>query len=241
MNRLLYISLVFLLAATCACTTSEGNTAGGGQDGNTAANGNTTLNEGNGNAGNSGNNMDYRDPNLDSLPRQKFAKGGTYFSLAELPVLKHIRPDSVPWSNYLNETDGNGPIAFYFPYGLPMDLGAPQVRFEYMHKKLPGCSSVDSLFIWLRSIFINSDQLGQEINQGEYVMTGDGQKVDLLTIRKPTQKHLDSILTSSKTMAWAYIDHGERFVGATFSAVDSALFESYLPAFKDLIRSYRAD
>jgi hypothetical protein len=176
---------------------------------------------------------------LSQLPRSSFNKGGVSFSIADLPELKQVHPDSVGWASYMPQTEDNGTIAYYFVKGYDVQLASPQVRIEYINKALPDCGSVEELFNWLKGVFVNEDRQASVLNEGQTIATTDGQIVELLEIRQPDVMVNDSIARSSKSMAYAYIDQGERFVALNFTATKDAEYDEGLPLFKDMILSYK--
>lgn len=177
---------------------------------------------------------------LQGLPRTNYARGGVDFSLAEIEGMRATHRDSVPWASYMQETDGNGQLGYYFFPGYARDLASPQVRVEYMAKSLPGCSTVDSLFTWLKSLYVGNERNGNVVGETP-VGTLDGQEIRILEIEIPEYAMNDSTRYSEKHMAWGYADNGERFVGFSYSAVGKDDYKQGFPMFKDLIRSYKDD
>lgn len=175
---------------------------------------------------------------LESLPRKDYQRGGVNFSLAEIDGMRQVDRDSVPWASYMPETEDNGQLGYYFFPGYARDLSAPQVRVEYMSKALPGCSTVDSLFTWLKSMYVGNERNGKVVGE-EPIGTLGGQEITLLQIEIPKYVVDDSTQYSEKYMAWAYADQGDRFVGFSYSAVTSDDYKQGFPLFKDLVRSYK--
>lgn len=183
----------------------------------------------------------YTNPDLKDLPRSDYAKGGVNFSMAKVEGLKSVSRDSVGWASYMQESDANGQIVYYFLKGEEIDLSSAQVRVEYIHKDLPNCSETDSLFGWLKSVFLTDDRQGKVNIKDQYVETMDGQKVEIMGIITPEMQVNDSVRHSEKSMAWAYIEQGQRWVGLSLSAVEKGKFDKALPLMKDLIASYKAN
>ncbi|MEM1000155.1 MAG: hypothetical protein AAGN35_24080 [Bacteroidota bacterium] len=178
---------------------------------------------------------------LGQLPRTTFNQGGVSFSIAELPELKMVHPDSVGWASYMAQTEDNGTIGYYFIKGYDLQLASPQIRIEYINKALPDCGSVEELFNWLKGVFVNDERQATVLNEGQTIATTDGQIVELLELRQPQLSLNDSLARSSKTMAYAYIDQGERFVALNFTATEDDAYDEGLPLFKDMILSYRKE
>lgn len=174
---------------------------------------------------------------LEGLPRVDYAKGGVAFSLGQVEGLRPTHRDSVPWASYLAENDSNGQVAYYFFPGYAVELGSPQIRIEYMHKGLKGCGSVDSLFSWLKGLFI--EPRAGKVRSEAPIGTLDGQEIMVLEIETPPYISPDSTQYAPKWMAWAYADHGDRFVGFSFTATDADGYKQGIEPFKDLVRSYR--
>lgn len=177
---------------------------------------------------------------LESLPRKEYNHGGVNFSVAEIEGMKQVSRDSVPWANYMPDTEENGQLGYYFFPGYARDLSAPQVRVEYMSKALPGCSTVDSLFTWLKSLYVGTERNGKVVSE-EPLGTLGGEEIRLLQIEIPKFVMDDSTQYSEKYMAWAYADQGERFVGFSYSAVTPDDYKQGFPMFQDLVRSYKGN
>ena len=175
---------------------------------------------------------------LENLPRMDYQSGGVAFSLGQIEGMKQVHKDSVPWAQYIMESEDNGQLGYYFFPGYARELAAPQVRLEYMSKSLKGCSSVDSLFIWLKGLYIKTDRKGTIANE-ELLGTLGGDEIKVLEIETPKYVVDDSVSYSEKYMAWAYADLGPQFVGFSYSAVTKDDYKQGLPLFKDLVRSFR--
>ena len=207
------IHIVFLLAFAVlfsACNTSKSGDSNGG----------SSYNE-----------------DLKNLSRAKFDMGNVSFSVADIPGLTKVNRDSVGWATYLPQTAENAPIVYYF-MDMKRTLSAPHVRLEYIDKQLDLMGSTESIFNWLKGLYINPEQQGQIIEEGEKVRTMDGQEVEILAIKRPEVAVNDTLMRGLKLMAWAYVDHNDRYVAMNFSATDQADFEEGMPQFKDLVRSY---
>lgn len=177
---------------------------------------------------------------IKALPRVDYIGGHATFSLAEIEGLRRTNKDSVPWASFMQESDSNGQLGYYFFPGYKVELSAPQIRLEYMHKGLKGCGDVDSIFAWLKGLYVNDARKGK-VNSEEPVGTIDGQPIKVLEIETPMFKPNDSLQYSSKWMAWAYADNGDRFIGFSYSAVTIDDYKQGIPLFKDLVRSYKDD
>jgi hypothetical protein len=175
---------------------------------------------------------------LATLARKDYARGGVAFSLGQIDGLKPVNKDSVPWAMYMVETDSNGQLGYYFYPGYPIELAAPQIRLEYMHRGLRGCSEADSLFKWLKGIYLSPERQGKVLAEDK-VGTLDGQAVTVLEIETPSFKVDDSTSHSGKSMAWAYLEHGDRLVGFSYSAVTRDDYRQGIAQFKNLVRSYK--
>lgn len=182
-----------------------------------------------------------RHEELAKLPRAQYNKGGVSFSVAALPDLKPVQRDSVGWSGYMPETEENGQVIYYFLRGYGMDLADPQIRIEYIAKSLPNCATTEELFNWLKGVFVNEERQGVILSEGTTLATMDGQIVELLEIKQPQVMTNDSVMRSSKSMAYAYLDQGERFVALNFAAAEDDTYQQGLDLFKDLILSYRKE
>lgn len=179
---------------------------------------------------------------LARLPRATFEKGGVKFSLANLDGFYRVPKDSVPWSFQLPESGDNGQIVYYFMQGSEIEMGSPHVRVEYISRNLPGCSTADSLFDWLKTMYVNPQRSGKVLDNGNTVTTADNQEVKLLEIFIPQYtRPEDSALLAGKYMSWAYVPQNDRFVALNLTTTEKTKYEMTLPMFKDLIRSYRKE
>lgn len=179
---------------------------------------------------------------LGKLPRATFDRGQVHFSLANLDGLYRVPKDSIPWSYQLQETPDNGQIVYYFLQGTPIEMGSPHIRVEYISRNLPGCSTADSLFDWLKGMYVEGERKGKMLDNGKTVTTADNQSVDVLEIFIPQFTRVeDSATLAGKYMAWAYVPHNERFVAVNLTTTEKTKYEICLPLFKDLIRSYRKE
>lgn len=175
---------------------------------------------------------------LAGLPRMGYARGGTVFSLAEIDGLRAKSKDSVPWASYMAESDSNGQLGYYFFPGYNIELSSPQIRLEYMHRNLKGCANADSLFHWLKGIFLSPERRGKVVGE-EPVGTLDGQVVTILEIETPDFSINDSTTYSGKWMAWGYAENGDRLVGFSYTATKADDYKQGIAQFKDLVRSYK--
>lgn len=175
---------------------------------------------------------------LANLPRMEYNHGGVAFSLAEIEGLKQVNKDSVPWASYMQESEDNGQMGYYFFPGFSRDLSSPQIRVEYMAKSLKGCSTEDSLFGWLKGLYLGPERKGVLASEAP-VGTLDGDPVTILEITIPKYVVNDSSEYSPKWMAWAYAENGDRFVGFSYTTVSADDYKQGLPLFKDLVRSYK--
>jgi hypothetical protein len=175
---------------------------------------------------------------LAGLSRVEYNRGGTVFSVADLEDLKRVNRDSVPWASFMVEGDSNGQLGYYFIPGYKIDFSAPQIRLEYMHKGLKGCSEADSVHTWLKSLFVNDQRQGKVVSE-EPVATLDGQEIKILEIETPVYLANDSTQYGGKWMAWGYADNGDHLIGFSFTAVNADDYKQGIPEFKNLIRSYK--
>ena len=175
---------------------------------------------------------------IEGLPRVGYNKGGASFTLAEFEGLKPVSRDSVPWANMMIETEDNGQVIYFFFPGYAIDLGSPQIRVEFMSRSLKGCSSADSIMIWLKGLFVNPDQNGTIIGENELDCV-DGGKLTLLEILRPERIIEDSLLFTEKRMAWAYAEQKEHIIGFSFTALNEDDYNQNMALFRDLIRSYK--
>jgi hypothetical protein len=175
---------------------------------------------------------------LEGLPRIDYADGHVTFSLAEIEGLKQVSKDSVPWAMYMAETDSNGQLGYFFYPGYKIELASPQIRIEFMHRGLKGCSSADSLFTWLKSVFMTPERKGVVVGESN-LGSLDGQVIKMLEMETPDYRTNDTMQYSGKRMAWAYAENGDRLIGFAYSAITQDDYQQGLPQFMDLVRSYK--
>lgn len=175
-----------------------------------------------------------------NLPRKSFTRGGVNFSLADIDGYKEVNPDSVGWAGFMQQTPENGQITYFFLTGHEIELASPQVRVEYIAKSLPNCGSEQELVDWVKGAFLTPEQQGKLIGESS-VTTLDETPVKVTEIQVPTRTVNDSLSRSGKSMAWAYVDAGDRFVAFNFTSVDSSEYVRGMGMFKQLVRSYKKE
>ena len=175
---------------------------------------------------------------IEKLPRVGYNKSGVSLTLAELEGLKPMSRDSVPWSSMMLESPDNGQLIYFFYPGYAIELGSPQIRVEFMSRSLKGCSSPDSVLIWLKGLFVNPDQNGKIIGENP-IHTIGGEKMTFLEILRPENLYEDSVLYAAKRMACAYAEQKNHLIGFSFTALTEDDYNQNLPLFKDLVRSYK--
>ena len=172
----------------------------------------------------------------DSRTRHEFMQGPVKFSLREVEGLSMYPADSVPWVNtkLMNTADG-GVIAYYFVDGMEASLRAPNIRLEYFSKKLPNCSTPDSVIWGIKEQLKGRGAIVTEENKK--IKTYSGKKAFTLEVDAPPFQ-VDSLLYDRRSLYWAYIDQGEYYLGLHLAAVERGKYDQVLPMFKELVKTY---
>ncbi|MEM7037315.1 MAG: hypothetical protein AAF570_10070 [Bacteroidota bacterium] len=177
------------------------------------------------------------------------------FSFHVPATLQRFGWDSVPWAATMPKGDQNGVVVYFFLEGERVMLSAPQIRVEYVAKSMPGAETREQLFNWLKSVFVNSNREGRVMDETTELDVA-GEKVRLLEIHTPeltmsnsnsdddgAESHdsddgEDRPVRAEKQMLWAFLSHGEYWIGLACSATNPAKFEALRPHFHALVRSF---
>ena len=171
----------------------------------------------------------------DTRSETVYMEGPVRFSLREIEGLSSYPADSVPWVNAnMNNADG-GVIAYYFVDGMDASLRNPNIRLEYFSKKLPNCSTPDSVIWGIKQQMKGRDAIVLEENKK--IKTYSGKKAFTLEIDAPPFQ-VDSLLYERRSLYWAYVDQGEYYLGMHLAAVERGKYDQVKPMFKELVKTY---
>jgi hypothetical protein len=148
-----------------------------------------------------------------------------------MPKLNH----QIPWVKPDDYNPNNGIFITYVRDGYPVNLSAPYVQAQYMARSLPGCSTIDSVFLlWDRMYLSEPD--AQALRPAFNLSTDAGVSAVCKEYRSGTQGGK----RTPKWIAYAYIEYSPAYlVGFALSTTDPEDFRLNQELFYSLIRSYR--
>jgi hypothetical protein len=140
--------------------------------------------------------------------------------------------DQVPWVNPENYNENNGMFITYLSEGRQPSLMEPYVQVQYLNRKLPACSVIDSVYWWLDQQLLARpgasapDPLFQ-------LNTAAGDPAKCKTYQTPSGPD------QMKHIAYAYIAYDEQYlIGMALTTMNRYDFEQFKPAFYSLVQSF---
>lgn len=175
----------------------------------------------------------------DTRPRLTFDDFYVKYSLRQIDGLYPIPLDSLPWAESVNNLPQNGQMCYFFLDPTDIALSSAHIRGEYLASSLPWCSTRDSLFLWLKGIYINPERNGTLLFENEIVPTATPNlEAGLMAISVPSVQKNDSTLSNARWMTWAYIPAKGYWAGFVFTAFDQVRFEEGLERFRELLGTF---
>jgi len=169
----------------------------------------------------------------ESFRRKTYSKNGFYISLREIPEWVELSAEQLPWGQAFLRVDSTrqGFITSYFRDTINLSLRSSQVRIEYFSRKLPNCSTNDSVTMYIAKI-MGRKYNGMEIKRDTAAFeTSDGKNVGWVeAVSRMNQMW----------MAWAYIPRTDGYyVALNLTCYNENDFKLMRDKFKDLALSYR--
>lgn len=151
----------------------------------------------------------------------------------EFPLLPLIN-SKVPWINPDNYNENNGFFATYIRNGRQVELNNPYIQIQYINKALPSCGTVDSVYQWLDSQFLNFPDAKITVpNQAVPTVGGD---VAIMQDYQSTSQEG----RRPKYLSYAYIDYNADYIiGLGLTTMTLADYEDNRALFKSMVQSFR--
>ncbi|MEO0472052.1 MAG: hypothetical protein AAF206_20660 [Bacteroidota bacterium] len=141
--------------------------------------------------------------------------------------------DVLPWIKEENYSELNGVFMTYMRNGREIAVSSPSVRVEYVSKKNPYCSSIDSIYTWLDHNFIERRQ-GRVMKNVYSLKTKSGKKAEMKEYSLP-----DSPQQAGRYVAYAYIDYDQDYlIGFALTCLDQTDFDINKPLFEGIVKSF---
>ncbi|MEZ4829475.1 MAG: hypothetical protein R3C61_24795 [Bacteroidia bacterium] len=129
--------------------------------------------------------------------------------------------------------EDNGLFITYIRNGREISLSNPYIQVQYINKRLPNCSSVDSVYIWLTDLFV-SNYKGDVIRKKHTVETLSRLPATCAEFRTP-----DTDRVKGKYMAYAYVDYDKDYIiGMALTTTEKSDFDINLPLFYNIVESF---
>ncbi len=155
------------------------------------------------------------------------------FQLTYQTPLVGMTNDQVPWINVDNYSELNGNFITYVRNGRTLSLENPYIQVQYIGKKVPSFSSIDSAYIWVDDLFMNRLE-GEALTERYELETQSGAKAICKDYKYPDRNG-----RKGKHLAYAYIDMGDEYLlGIVLTTVIGSDFLPNKPLFQDLVKSY---
>lgn len=158
--------------------------------------------------------------------------------------LSHTRPmmpatnNNIPWLNPEQYSEDNGIFLSYIHNGKELSLRSPNYRIEYINKRLPFCSSIDSIYIWLDGIFLEKVPGAEVLDSPEKLKTRSGKTAISKAYYIPRHASPRGEIEPKYT-AYAYLDYNQDYyVAFNFSAISKPEFEELEDNFWELVKSF---
>lgn len=148
-----------------------------------------------------------------------------------MPKLNH----QMPWINPDDYNPNNGIFITYVRDGYPLNLSSPYIQAQYMSRRLPGCSTIDSVFILWDRMYLGEPD-AQTLRPAFNLPTDAG----ISAVCKEYRSGTRGGSRTPKWIAYAYIEYSPSYlVGFALSTTDPEDFRLNQELFYALIKSYR--
>lgn len=158
--------------------------------------------------------------------------------------LTHEKPmmpatnNNVPWLDAERYSEDNGIFLSYIHNSKELSLRSPNYRVEYINKRLPFCSSIDSIYIWLDGVFLDNVTGAKTMDSPGEIKTRSG--ATAITKAYYIPKHTGNRgEVDQKYTAYAYLDYDDYYyVAFNLSAISEPEFEQLEENFFKLVASF---
>lgn len=172
---------------------------------------------------------------VESINKLRFEAYTMKFSLEHPNVLIPLNNTDTPWIDPDRYTESNGQFVTYIRSGREAKLENPYIMAQYINKNLPYCGTVDSVYMWMDSQFLEEGAKGTVTADFYELETASGKKAickEYRTPRTPSGK-------AAKSMGYAYIDYNDTFIiGLNLTALSESDFEVSKSDFQQLVKSF---
>ncbi len=158
--------------------------------------------------------------------------------------LTHAKPmmpatnNHIPWINPELYSEDNGVFLSYIHNGKELGLRSPHYRIEYINKRLPYCSSIDSIYIWLDGVFLGKTAGTKVLDTPGKINTGSGKTAITKAYHIPRHTGARGEIDPKYT-AYAYLDYDkDYYVAFNFSAISEPEYEELVENFWELVKSF---
>jgi len=156
------------------------------------------------------------------------------FQLCYDEMLQPMTNDKVGWLKPNNYSEQNGNFITYLRVGREVSLTSPYISVQYIAKSLPGCSTVDSMFMFWDNRYLQ-DSSNQVIMPLQTLKTAAGRTA---TCKEYSTKPA-FVKVAAKRIAYAYIDYNQDyFIGLALTTTAPNDWEMNRPLFYKMVRSF---
>jgi hypothetical protein len=156
------------------------------------------------------------------------------FQLCYDELLQPLTNDKVGWLKPDNYSEQNGNFITYLRVGREVSLTSPYISVQYIAKSLPGCSTVDSMFMFWDHHYLK-DSSNQVIMPVQTLKTAAGRTATCKEYR--TQPAFAKV--AAKRIAYAYIDYNQDyFIGLALTTTAPNDWKMNRPLFYKMVRSF---
>jgi hypothetical protein len=157
------------------------------------------------------------------------------FVLCYSQSLQPLTNDKVNWIQPDQYSELNGNLITYLRTGREISLTSPYISVQWIAKSLPGCSTVDSMYMFWDNYYLKDTALNKVLMPVQPVKTISGQTAYC----KEYQTQPKQIKVSPKRIAYGYIDYDESYyLGFALTTSAATDWELNRPLFYQLIRSF---
>jgi hypothetical protein len=156
------------------------------------------------------------------------------FQLCYDELLQPLTNDKVHWIKPDAYSDKNGNFITYLRVGRDVSLSSPYISVQYIAKSLPGCSTVDSMYMFWDGRYLK-DSSNQVMMPMQTVETAAGRTA----VCKEYSIKPAFVKVAAKRIAYAYIDYNEEyFIGLALTTTAPNDWEMNRPLFYKMVRSF---
>lgn len=158
------------------------------------------------------------------------------FVLCYDELLQPLTNDQVNWIKPDQYSEQNGNFITYIRKGRNVSLGSPYISVQYIAKSLPGCSTIDSMFIFWDNYYLKPGNPNNKVTmEVQPVRTLSGRVAQC----KEYQTQPNNLKVVPKRIAYAYIDYGpDYFIGLALTTSAPNDWDLNRPLFYKLVRSF---